>query len=504
MSQAIATCEPDETASGTSLFPGTPRQASPALSRVRSIQRSWVRVRTLLECFTDFVAALLAVSLAQAIRFNTEPLGPFVTKVSTGVSLSYSQVSAFFVLLWLVCIATHGGYSRRANGLWDAALAVWRTALSLLAIVGVTSLFLQLQLSRSYVVVGLVVASALTMGGRSVVGFVFVALQHLGIGVDRVLLVGATRDTDDLKRQLETTAARRVRVVESTRWKSATISDGLETIQQLVQRHGATSVIICGPAALPSGAVRGLSAALCELGVAVVVSPGMSEAVGPGVQLHSVGDLFLLRIRDAEPGLGYRIVKSAMDRIFALAAVVFLAPVLLVITVLIRRESPGAALFSQRRIGLNGEAFTIYKFRSMESNADIRLRRDGLWDVYVANGYKLPNGLDPRVTKLGALLRRTSLDELPQFINVLNGTMSLVGPRPVVPEELGCYGDLESVYTGVKPGITGYWQVNGRSDIGFPERADLDAYYFDNRSTRVDLRILFRTLIAVALRIGAH
>ena len=148
--------------------------------------------------------------------------------------------------------------------------------------------------------------------------------------------------------------------------------------------------------------------------------------------------------------------------------------------------------------------FTVYKFRSMAGDAEERLRRDGLWEAYVANGFKLPPGDDPRITGFGAMLRRTSLDELPQLFNALNGTMSLVGPRPVVPEELACYGELTSVYTGVRPGVTGYWQVNGRSDVGFPERAELDAYYYDNRSLRVDLRILVRTIVAVVLRVGAH
>jgi exopolysaccharide production protein ExoY len=472
--------------------------------RVRSIQKSWVRVRSFLHCLTDLFAAVLAASLAQTIRFNDEPLGPLVTKVSTDGAVTYAQVSAIFVGLWVACLAVNGGYNRRANGLWDAAASVWRTSVGLLAIVGVISLFLQLQLSRSYVLIALLVSFVFTMCGRSLVALLFTGLQHLGIGVDRVLLVGIKSETDALKLQLETTAARRIRVVDSTRWHGVSLSVGLKQIHRLVQRHGATSVIVCGPAGLPSGAVRGLGASLSRLGVAVVVSPGMSEAVGPGVQLHAVGDLFLLRIRDAEPGIGYRVVKSLTDRLTAFAALVLLSPLMLFLAFLIRHESPGAALFRQRRIGRNGVAFTIYKFRSMDANADLRLRRDGLWDAYVANGYKLPNGSDPRVTKLGALLRRTSLDELPQFLNVLNGTMSLVGPRPVVPDELKCYGDLASVYTGLRPGITGYWQVNGRSDIGFPERADLDAYYYDNRSLRVDVRILFRTVVAVALRVGAH
>jgi exopolysaccharide production protein ExoY len=140
----------------------------------------------------------------------------------------------------------------------------------------------------------------------------------------------------------------------------------------------------------------------------------------------------------------------------------------------------------------------------MAPDAESRLVREGLYERYVANGYKLPADEDPRITRTGRFLRRTSLDELPQLINVLLGQMSLVGPRPVVEKELDCYGPLVGAYTGVKPGVTGYWQVNGRSDVGFPERGELDAYYYDHRSLRFDLRILARTALTVVLRRGAH
>ncbi len=137
-------------------------------------------------------------------------------------------------------------------------------------------------------------------------------------------------------------------------------------------------------------------------------------------------------------------------------------------------------------------------------DAEERLHREGLYERYVANGFKLPPGEDPRITRLGAWLRRTSLDELPQLLNVLNGTMSLVGPRPVVPAELELYGELRRAYIGLRPGVTGYWQANGRSDVGFPERAVLDSYYYDHQSLRLDMRILFHTVTAVLARKGAH
>jgi lipopolysaccharide/colanic/teichoic acid biosynthesis glycosyltransferase len=217
-----------------------------------------------------------------------------------------------------------------------------------------------------------------------------------------------------------------------------------------------------------------------------------------------VADLLLLEARSSDPGLATDATKWLVDRLAATVLVVLTAPLFLVLAVMVRLDSRGPALFRQTRIGRDGRRFRIMKLRTMVVDAEERLHRDGLYDLYVESGFKLPPDIDPRTTRLGRFLRRTSLDELPQLLNVAKGEMSLVGPRPVVPDELTLYEDLQPVYLALKPGITGYWQVNGRSDIGFPERAELDAYYFNNRSLRLDLLILSRTVLAVLRREGAH
>jgi exopolysaccharide biosynthesis polyprenyl glycosylphosphotransferase len=485
----------DQDSSGSSL-----RQAT----RVRSIQRSWHRLRVALACIGDSAAVAAAVSIAVDSPLRSESLAARVTSGANGASISYWQVSGAFVVMWMALLLVNGAYGRKSKGLWEQTAAVFRTAVGLLAIVGVVSLFLQLQLSRSYVVAGLAAAVTGTVLVRGAVSVLFVGLQRIGIGVERIILIGSPSETSDLRSQLSTTAKRTTRIVECSIWDYTSVLEGVASVINRVDRHGATSVVVCGAGSLPVGVSRTLAMALSPKGVNVVIAPGTAEAIGPGAQLHAIGDLFLLKIRDSQPSVVDRLLKSTLDRLIAAVALAVLSPVMATIAFLVRRDSPGPVLFRQERIGRNGRPFTILKFRSMASDAEPRLRRDGLWDVYVANGYKLPQGEDPRVTRLGATLRRTSLDELPQLLNVLVGSMSLVGPRPVVPKELECYGELAGVYTGVKPGVTGYWQVNGRSDVGFPERAHLDAYYYDNRSIRVDLRILMRTVVAVGLRVGAH
>jgi exopolysaccharide biosynthesis polyprenyl glycosylphosphotransferase len=473
-------------------------------TRVRSIQRSWARLRASFIGFVDCVSVTLAVSVALDSPLRTSRLSGPVVVGSGGPSVAYGQVGAAFAIAWLCLVVLNGGYGRRSATLWTQCASLLRSAIGLFALLGTASLFLQLQLSRAFVITGVATVVLFSVLGRLLVFGLFVLLSKAGIGVERVLLIGDPIEARSLRNQLSTTAKRTTRVVDTMDWTAAAISEGVSAVVRRVERFGVTSVIVCGPATLPAGVARALGASLSASGVSVVITPGSTEALGPGAQMHPIGDLFLLKIRDARPALLDRVMKALIDRIAATVAVVVFSPVLLAVAILVKRDSPGPVLFRQQRLGQGGMPFTIYKFRSMAADAEQRLRRDGLWDTYVANGFKLPDGEDPRITRLGALLRRTSLDELPQLLNVVFGSMSLVGPRPIVPEELGSYGDLVGVYTGVKPGVTGYWQVNGRSDIVFPERAYLDAYYYDNRSFRVDLRILMRTVAAVAFRVGAR
>ena len=167
-------------------------------------------------------------------------------------------------------------------------------------------------------------------------------------------------------------------------------------------------------------------------------------------------------------------------------------------------RNKGPLFFKQTRIGLNGKKFEIYKFRSMVVNAEEVLRRSSsLYDKYVENNYKLPSGEDPRITRLGAFLRRTSFDELPQFINILKGDMSMIGPRPVVEDELSEYGDRADDLLCAKPGAMGLWQASGRSNVGYPERAYLELQYVNNRSFHNDIIILFKNIVAICKKDGA-
>ncbi|RDU36042.1 sugar transferase [Neobacillus piezotolerans] len=202
----------------------------------------------------------------------------------------------------------------------------------------------------------------------------------------------------------------------------------------------------------------------------------------------------------------YLIGKRGLDIFGALFGLILALPLFLVLRILYCfGENKGPLLFRQQRYGRNGRLFWIYKFRSMVVNAEEYLKQNpALYRWYVENNYKLEPEEDPRITKLGKFLRRTSLDEIPQLINVLMGDMSLVGPRPVVEEELKEYKHKKQEFLSVKPGMTGYWQVCGRSSVGYPERVAVELHYVYNQSLLLDIKILFLTILVVLSKKGAY
>ena len=272
-----------------------------------------------------------------------------------------------------------------------------------------------------------------------------------------------------------------------------------DALEQLVRQSGATVVLVAGP--LGREMMRLVSdVALvngCRL-LAVMPSEVVAEHY-PVVVWPGAAPLVQLA---AARGSGVRVaVKRIADVVVAALALITLAPVLLLTALAIRLDSRGPALFRHRRVGKNGEPFDCLKFRSMDQDAEAVLAQDtSLHAVYRAHGYKLPEHLDRRVTRVGRLIRGTSIDELPQLVNVLRGEMSLVGPRPVVKDELEHYRGAERLLLSVRPGMTGAWAVNGRHHVSYPARAELELGYVREWSLLLDLRILSRTAQAVFRR----
>jgi exopolysaccharide biosynthesis polyprenyl glycosylphosphotransferase len=271
---------------------------------------------------------------------------------------------------------------------------------------------------------------------------------------------------------------------------------------EITGRLGINTVACTSSRRLGSGGLRRLGWALEGQDVDLVVAPGLTDVAGPRVLTRPVAGLSLLHVEApvfAGPQLA---VKTAIDRIAAAVLLTLLSPLFAVVAVLIRRDHGGSVFFRQERIGRGGTSFPMLKFRTMLVGADAML--PSLLDRSEGHGplFKLRD--DPRITHIGEKLRRYSLDELPQLVNVLRGQMSLVGPRPPLPNEVETYGHDVRRRLLVKPGMTGLWQINGRSDLSWDESVRFDLYYVENWSVMSDLMILWRTGRAVLRASGAY
>ena len=196
-------------------------------------------------------------------------------------------------------------------------------------------------------------------------------------------------------------------------------------------------------------------------------------------------------------------IKRVIDVILASVALILLSPLFAIIAIAIKIDSKGPVFFAHKRIGKNGKIIKLYKFRSMVINAEELIKSfiPEQMREYKEN-YKLTN--DPRITKVGKFLRKTSLDELPQLINIINGDLSIIGPRPVVADELEKYGVNKDKFLSVTPGLTGYWAANGRSNTTYEQRMEMELYYIDNLSLKMDIKVFFKTILSVVKKEGAR
>jgi exopolysaccharide biosynthesis polyprenyl glycosylphosphotransferase len=284
---------------------------------------------------------------------------------------------------------------------------------------------------------------------------------------------------------------------------SVPVIGGLDRVADVVQRYEADTVAVLSCPEMSGAGLRDLAWELEKTGTDLCVAPALLDVAGPRTTIRPVAGLPLLHVDQAELGGAKRVVKGAIDRAAAGAMLLALAPAFITIALAIRLTDHGPVFFKQTRVGKNGGTFQVWKFRTMVVDAEARLAE--LAQLNESGGgvlFKMRR--DPRITAVGGWLRRWSLDELPQLINVAVGEMSLVGPRPALPSETEKYGHDMQRRLEVKPGITGLWQVSGRSDLPYDEAVRLDVRYVENWSVLLDLQILWKTCSAVVRGSGAY
>ncbi len=414
-------------------------------------------------------------------------------------------------LIWVGAIQVARGYE--AGRMGDGAeefQAILRAAVGVVLAMGLFSYSFQVLLPRRAVLLAVPLTALLSAMLRHALRRRLHSGRQHGRSMLRTLLVGEPaameRVAGDLRRQTShgfdvvgaCVPAPGPEIAENL---GVDILGSTSELPQVVVDHDVDSVIVVG-SQLTGPALRRLSWALEHTGAQLLVEPGLVEVAGPNVSLRPAAGLSLLHLEMPSSRAGRLLGKAALDRVVGSLLLLAATPVIAGSALAVRLTSRGPAFFRQTRMGIDGSTFTMYKLRSMVVDAEARLTellpetsRDGLM-------FKMKR--DPRVTRVGAFLRRFSLDELPQLLNVVRGDMSLVGPRPPLLSEYEKYHDDVHRRLRVRPGLTGLWQVSGRADLTWEESVRLDLRYVDNWSLALDVLILWKTARAVLGRSGAY
>jgi exopolysaccharide biosynthesis polyprenyl glycosylphosphotransferase len=432
-------------------------------------------------------------------------------RFGTDVTWQYIVLSLALAGLWVAGLGLSGGYDVRFLGAGsDEFRKVFRTGLTLLAVAGFLSWAFRADVSRGYLFIAVSGMTALDMAARQLRRRRLHRLRAMGRRMLTVVAAGHEADVavliSELRREVYhglSVVAACVPLPTSTREVSGVpVLGGLEEVPLVVRRCAADTVVVLACPEMTGIRLRQLAWTLERTGTELCVAPALLDVAGPRTTIRPVAGLTIVHVDHPQLDGWQRVTKSVFDRCVAALALTLLAPMLLSLAVAIRLSDHGPALFTQTRIGKDGQPFKIYKFRTMfmdaeQRSADLRASDD-------LGGVLFKIRRDPRITPIGTRMRRWSLDELPQLINVLRGDMSLVGPRPALPEEAEKYADHVRRRLTVKPGLTGLWQVSGRSDLSWDESVRLDLRYVENWSLIVDLQILWKTISVFMRGSGAY
>jgi exopolysaccharide biosynthesis polyprenyl glycosylphosphotransferase len=475
-------------------------------SVARVSPRKWERGYVAAVIALDAAAALVAATVAYLVRFGGDPLTP-------QQQWAYLAASGSLPLLWLAAMSVARAYETRFLTVgYEEFRRVLIAAVVVIATVGTFSWATKAEVARGYIIIALPLATILTLLGRySARKFVHHRRRNGGCMSD-VLLVGHGRSAADLVRQMRRDPHHGMRIVgacipsgghsEDLAAVGIPVLGDLDDVDRLVPGPIADAVAVLACPEMDGAALNRLSWNLAPSGIDLLVAPALMDLTGPRIHIRPVCGLPLLHVDEPVLSGGRRIAKGCVDRVVAAVGLVILFPLLVAIGLAVRLTSPGPALFRQTRAGLNGREFTVHKFRTMTRDAEsLRASVSHLNRHTTGHLFKVEN--DPRVTPLGRWLRRTSLDELPQLVNVLLGQMSLVGPRPLPVTDTQYDGEARRRLF-VKPGLTGLWQISGRADLDWDEAVRLDLRYVENWSLALDALIVWKTLFVVTKRNGAY
>jgi len=432
---------------------------------------------------------------------------------NTGVRITYPWVCAFLFVLWLVTLAVNGSRDYRKLGTGTAEYkAILSSGVTVVIVIALITFLAQVSFSRAYV---------LTAVPAGIIGLILSRMlwrvwlrtrRRAGELSSRVVIVGNLESASQIALDLIRAPEAGYHVLGACistgkaepflRGTDIPVLGSVPDLLRALDRVGADTVLVVGGHNLSPSQMRQLSWSLEPGRRHLVVAPSITDIAGPRIRTRPVNGLPLIHVETPRYEGADRVVKRGFDMLVSGGLLLVFSVPLLVVAAIVAFTSPGGVFFSHERIGKLGEPFRMMKFRSMSADADSRLAellaKQGTSDKPL---FKVEN--DPRITPIGRFIRRYSIDEIPQLINVLRGDMSLVGPRPQVAKEVALYDNAAARRLYVKPGMTGLWQVSGRSNLNWEESVRLDLYYVENWSLTSDLIIMLRTVKAVLASDGA-
>lgn len=462
-------------------------------------QVTWAREYLRWTAVADLCCASIGAFAALDLRFGKHVTG------------GYIALSLALPLCWLAALAIAGAYDVRFVGAGsDEYRRILNAGVGLTATVAICSYAINIELSRGYLVIAVPCVTVFDMITRFVLRKRLHKRRAAGLCMHSVVVVGPAAAATNLITELHRDSYHGLAVVAACAPDAYPGDDiagvevigGLDDVTTAVHKFSADTVAVLSCPEIDGIRLRALAWELEKTGTDLCLSPALVDVAGPRTKVRPTAGLTLLHVDHPQLGGIRLLLKDLFDRGAAAVVLLALAPLFAVLAVMIRLSDGGPALFTQVRIGRHGHVFRIYKFRTMVVNAE--QHRAQLMANNDLDGILFKLRKDPRVTALGAHLRRWSIDELPQLFNVVLGDMSLVGPRPALPDEAAKYAEHVRRRLVVKPGLTGLWQVNGRSDLSWEESVRLDLRYVENWSFALDLQILWKTISVLLRGSGAY
>jgi exopolysaccharide biosynthesis polyprenyl glycosylphosphotransferase len=478
-------------------------------------KRDWARSFRRRLRITDFLVITWAVFGTQVARFGTSDTQLVVPGTTRYSGLSYTLVSIILIVTWVTILALFQTRDPRIIGTGNVEYRrIIDSTLRLFGLLAIAAFLLHLDLARAYVIIALPVGLLALLASRWIWRKWLALARSRGGYSARVLLVGSRASVEAIGRELVRTPSAGYSVVGACipgdiggylfDDDTIPISSHLDYLHAAIEATAADTVVITSSDELPPERIRELSWSLEPGRQHLVLAPSLTDIGGPRIHMRPVAGLPLIHVEIPQYEGLKRFSKRAFDLAASAVIIAILSPVLLAVAIAVKLGSEGPILFRQERVGLKGKLFRMLKFRSMVAGAEQQLAALQFGERAEGNVVMFKMRNDPRITRLGRTLRRFSLDELPQLFNVFVGSMSLVGPRPPLDSEVAIYENRAHRRFLVKPGITGPWQVGGRSNLSWEDTVRLDLYYVENWSLTGDLVILFRTARAVFARDGAY